>query len=46
MVKMPSDIGFSNDRYRLPELIVNKHVVENQSLIDVNGQVQMFTPIS
>lgn len=46
MVKMPSDLGFSNDRYNLPELIVNKHVVKNQSLIDVNGQVQMFTPIA
>ena len=46
MVKMPSDLGFSNERYNLPELIVNKHVVENQSLIDVNGQVQMFTPIA
>lgn len=46
MVKMPSDIGFSNDRYLLPELIVNRHIVENQSLIDVNGQVQMFTPIA
>jgi hypothetical protein len=46
MVKMPSDIGFSNDRYRLPELIVNKHVVENQSLIDLNGQVQLLTPIA
>lgn len=46
MVKMPSDIGFSNDRYILPELITNKHVVKNQSLIDVNGQVQMFTPIA
>jgi len=46
MVKMPSDIGFSNERYILPELIVNKHIVENQSLIDVNGQVQMFTPIA
>jgi len=46
MVKMPSDIGFSDERYKLPELIVNKHVVENQSLIDVNGQVQMFTPIA
>ena len=46
MVKMPSDIGFSNERYNLPELIVNRHVVENQSLIDVNGQVQMFTPIA
>lgn len=46
MVKMPSDIGFSNDRYILPNLILNKHIIENQSLIDVNGQVQMFTPIA
>ena len=46
MVKMPSDIGFSNDRYNLPELIVNKHVVKNQSLIDISGQIQMFTPIA
>ena len=46
MVKMPSDIGFSNERYNLTELIVNKHIVENQSLIDVNGQIQMFTPIA
>lgn len=46
MVKMPGDIGFSNDRYNLPELITNRHVVRNQSLIDVNGQVQMFTPIA
>jgi hypothetical protein len=46
MVKMPSDIGFSNERYNLPNLIVNKHTVKNQSLIDVNGQIQMFTPIA
>lgn len=46
MAKMPSDLGFSNERYILPELIVNKHIVENQSLIDVNGQIQMFTPIA
>lgn len=46
MIKMPSDLGFNNDRYNLPELIINKHVVENQSLIDVNGQIQMFTPIA
>ena len=32
MCKMPSDLGFSNDRYVLPELIVNKHIVDNQSL--------------
>jgi len=46
MVKMPSDLGFSNDRYNLPALNVVKHVVKNQSLIDVNGQVQLLTPIA
>ena len=46
MVKMPSDIGFSNDRYKLPELIVNRHVIKNQSMIDTSGQVQIFTPIA
>lgn len=46
MVKMPSDLGFSNDGYILPELKVNTHVIKNQSLIDINGQIQMFTPIA
>jgi len=46
MCKMPSDLGFSNDRYVLPKLIINKHTVENQSLIDINGQIQLFTPIA
>jgi hypothetical protein len=46
MAKMPSDLGFSNERYKLPNLIVNKHTVQNQSLIDINGQIQMFTPIA
>jgi hypothetical protein len=46
MVKMPSDLGFSNDRYKLPELIVNRHVVENNSTIDVSGQIQMFNIVA
>ncbi len=46
MCKMPSDLGFSDERYKLPELILNKHTIENQSLIDINGQVQMFVPIA
>jgi len=46
MVKMPSDIGFSNDRYNLPELFVNTHEVKNKSFIDINGQIQMFVPIA
>lgn len=46
MCKMPSDLGFSNDRYHLPKLNVNRHIVENQSMVDVNGQAVMFTPIA
>lgn len=46
MCKMPSDLGFSDEGYILPKLIVNDHVVKNQSLIGVNGQIQMFTPIA
>ena len=46
MCKMPSDLGYSNDRYELPKLNVKKHIVKNQSLVDVNGQIQMFTPIA
>jgi len=46
MVKMPSDLGFSNDRYILPELVVNKHVVENKNLIAIDGQMQMFNTVA
>jgi hypothetical protein len=46
MAKMPSDLGFSDERYKLPELETNKHIVENQSLISVDGQMSMFTPIA
>jgi superfamily II DNA or RNA helicase len=46
MCKMPSDLGFSDEKYILPNLLVNKHIVENQSMIDVNGQYQIFTPIA
>jgi hypothetical protein len=42
MVKMPSDIGFSDDRYQLPKLNINKHSIENKSLIGLDNQVQMF----
>lgn len=42
MVKMPSDLGFSDDRYHLPKLILNKHSIENTSVIGLDNQVQMF----
>ena len=37
---MPSDLGYSDEKYILPELIKNNYMVKNQSLID--GQIQMF----
>jgi SNF2 family DNA or RNA helicase len=46
MIKMPSDLGFSNDRYNLPNLIINKHTVENKSEVNVDGQMQMFNIIA
>jgi len=46
MVKMPSDLGFSNERYNLPKLIVNKHIVENENLISVENQLQLFNLVA
>jgi hypothetical protein len=46
MCKMPSDLGFSDDRYVLPDLITKKHVVKNESNIEVNGQLQMFNAVA
>lgn len=44
MVKKPSDIGFSDDRYKLPKLITRNHFVKNQSKILSSGQAVMFVP--
>jgi hypothetical protein len=41
-VKKPSDIGFSDERYILPELTENYNVVKNQNEIDIDGQMCMF----
>lgn len=46
MIKKPSDLGFSDERYDLPELIINSHEVKNKSLLNHNGQVLLFTPIA
>jgi len=46
MAKMPSDLGFSNDMYNLPELKIYKHIVENKSQISIDGQIQMFNIVA
>ena len=42
MIKNPSDIGYSNERYVLPELITNTHSVHNLSLLGSDGQYRLF----
>lgn len=42
MVKKPSDLGFSDDRYSLPSLHVNKHIARNQKQWCIDGQTSLF----
>ena len=44
MIKKPSDMGFSDERYILPKLITNTHVVNNDSLLGSDGEYRLFTP--
>ena len=41
-VKKPSDIGFDDSRYILPELIENINEVRNQKNWVINGQIMLF----
>ena len=42
MVKRPSDLGFSDERYQLPNLIINSHIVHNKETWCINGQNSLF----
>lgn len=41
-MRKPSDLGFSDDRYVLPELIEQEIVVRNANPLSINGQGAMF----
>ena len=41
-VRKPRDLGFSDDRHVLPELLVNKIEVDNRNILDIDGQCEMF----
>ena len=45
-MRKPSDLGFSDDKHILPELILNNHKVKNQENLIVNGQIMMFNAIA
>ncbi len=41
-IRKPSDLGFSDERYVLPELIENQTMVSNDKPLVLNGQAQLF----
>lgn len=41
-VRKPSDLGFSDSRHTLPNLIVNDVPVINRSILSIDGQCEMF----
>lgn len=40
--RKPSDLGFSDERHILPDLIENIHLVHNKKPLAINGQMSMF----
>jgi hypothetical protein len=45
-MRKPSDLGFSDDRHNLPELIKNLHSVKNKNNMVIDGQILMFNTIA
>ena len=45
-MRKPSDLGFSDEKFILPELIVNYNSVKNEKNLVVNGQMQLFNQIA
>lgn len=45
-MRKPSDLGYDDTRYILPELTINHHVVKNRENLVVNGQIQLFNQIA
>ncbi len=41
-IRKPSDLGFSDEKYKLPKLIETQHQVRNESPLDINGQTLLF----
>lgn len=41
-MRQPSDLGFSNDKHKLPELIERETIVKNNKPLAINGQSQLF----
>ena len=45
-MRTPSDLGFSDDMFKLPKLIIKDHYVRNNKNWVVDGQIMMFGKIA
>ena len=45
-MRKPSDLGFEDTDYQLPELITNFHSVKNEKNMVIGGQIQLFNMIA
>lgn len=45
-MRMPSDLGFDDSCFVLPELITNYHSIKNEKNLVVNGQIQLFNQVA
>jgi hypothetical protein len=45
-MRKPSDLGFSDKKHQLPELVTNYHSVKNEKNMTVNGQIQLFNQVA
>lgn len=45
-MRKPSDLGFDDSMFILPELITNYHSIKNDKNLVVNGQIQIFNQIA
>lgn len=45
-MRKPSDLGFEDNGFILPELLLNYHSIKNEKNLIVNGQIQLFNQIA
>lgn len=45
-LRKPSDIGFSDERHLLPNLILKHHSIKNEKNLIVDGQIQLFNQVA
>ena len=45
-MRKPSDLGFNDEKFELPELIKNYHAIKNKNNLISHGQRMFFSPIA